>query len=213
MVTVNTRRSVMTLFSSPTCAMSHCARLALHEKGVTAEIEYFDPSDPPESLLELNPNGTSPTLVERDLVLYDARIIMEYLDERFPHPPLHQMDPVSRANARMVIKRIDQDWYHLLAEVLNSGEKKSARAKKMLKESLIAAVPLFQAHEFFMSDDFSLIDCTLAPLLWRLSSIGIELPESASDITSYAQRLFAREGFQASLSEEEQEMLKPTTKK
>jgi RNA polymerase-associated protein len=193
--------------------MSHCARLALHEKGVTAEIEYFDPSDPPESLLELNPNGTSPTLVERDLVLYDARIIMEYLDERFPHPPLHQMDPVSRANARMVIKRIDQDWYHLLGEVLNSGEKKSARAKKMLKESLIAAVPLFQANEFFMSDDFSLIDCTLAPLLWRLSSIGIELPESASDITNYAQRLFAREGFQASLSEEEQEMLKPTTKK
>ncbi len=213
MVTVNTRRSVMTLFSSPTCAMSHCARLALHEKGVTAEIEYFDPSDPPESLLELNPNGTSPTLVERDLVLYDARIIMEYLDERFPHPPLHQMDPVSRANARMIIKRIDQDWYHLLDEVLNSGEKKSARAKKMLKESLIAAVPLFQANEFFMSDDFSLIDCTLAPLLWRLSSIGIELPENAAVITNYAQRLFAREGFQASLSDEEQDMLKPSTKK
>jgi len=212
-VTVNTRRSVMTLFSSPTCAMSHCARLALHEKGVTAEIEYFDPSDPPESLLELNPNGTSPTLVERDLVLYDARIIMEYLDERFPHPPLHQMDPVSRANARMIIKRIDQDWYHLLDEVLNSGEKKSARAKKMLKESLIAAVPLFQANEFFMSDDFSLIDCTLAPLLWRLSSIGIELPENAAVITNYAQRLFAREGFQASLSDEEQDMLKPSTKK
>ncbi|NOR81239.1 MAG: stringent starvation protein A, partial [Methyloprofundus sp.] len=157
--------------------------------------------------------GTSPTLVERDLVLYDARIIMEYLDERFPHPPLHQMDPVSRAYARMVIKRIDQDWYHLLDEVLNSGEKKSARAKKMLKESLIAAVPLFAAHEFFMSDDFSLIDCTLAPLLWRLHSIGIELPESASVINAYAQRLFAREGFIASLSEEEQEMAKPPGKK
>lgn len=213
MVTVNTRRSVMTLFSSPTCAMSHCARLALHEKGVTAEVEYFDPNDPPESLLELNPNGTSPTLVERDLVLYDARIIMEYLDERFPHPPLHQMDPVSRAYARMVIKRIDQDWYHLLDEVLNSGEKKSARAKKMLKESLIAAVPLFAAHEFFMSDEFSLIDCTLAPLLWRLHSIGIELPENASVINAYAQRLFSRDAFIASLSEEEQEMVKAPNKK
>ena len=213
MVTVNTRRSVMTLFSSPTCALSHCTRLALHEKGVTAEVEYFDPNDPPESLLELNPNGTSPTLVERDLVLYDARIIMEYLDERFPHPPLHQMDPVSRAYARMVIKRIDQDWYHLLDEVLNSGEKKSARAKKMLKESLIAAVPLFEANEFFMSEDFSLIDCTLAPLLWRLHSIGIELPESASVINAYAQRLFSRDAFIASLSEEEQEMVKPPSKK
>ena len=213
MVTVNTRRSVMTLFSSPTCALSHCARLALHEKGVTAEIEYFDPNDPPESLLELNPNGSSPTLVERDLVLYDSRIIMEYLDERFPHPPLHQMDPVSRANARMVIKRIDQDWYHLLDEILNSGEKKSARAKKLLKESLIAAVPLFEAHEYFMSDDFSLIDCTLAPLLWRLPSIGIELPESASVVNTYAQRLFGRDAFIASLSEEEKEMVKTSTKK
>ncbi len=213
MVTVNTRRSIMTLFSSPTCALSHCARLAMHEKGVTAEIEYFDPNDPPESLLELNPNGTSPTLVERDLVLYDSRIIMEYLDERFPHPPLHQMDPVSRAYARMVIKRIDQDWYHLLGEVLNSGEKKSARAKKMLKESLISSVPLFAANEFFMSEEFSLIDCTLAPLLWRLQSIGIELPESASVINAYAQRTFKREGFIASLSEEEQEMVKPSNKK
>ncbi len=212
-VTVNTRRSVMTLFSSPTCALSHCARLALHEKGVTAEIEYFDPNDPPESLLELNPNGTSPILVERDLVLYDARIIMEYLDERFPHPPLHQMDPVSRAYARMVIKRIDQDWYHLLDEVLNSGEKKSARAKKMLKESLISSAPLFAANEFFMSEDFSLIDCTLAPLLWRLHSIGIELPESAGVINAYAQRIFKREGFIASLSEEEQEMVKAPSKK
>ena len=213
MVTVNARRSVMTLFSSPTCAMSHCTRLAMHEKGVTAEIEYFDPSDPPESLLELNPNGTSPTLVERELVLYDARIIMEYLDERFPHPPLHQMDPVSRANARMIIKRIDQDWYHLLDEVLNSGEKKSARAKKMLKESLIAAVPLFAANEFFMGEEYSLIDCTLAPLLWRLPDIGIDLPESAQAIDAYSSRLFKRDAFIASLSEEEQEMAKPPGKK
>jgi len=104
--------------------MSHCARFVLHEKGVVADIEYYDPTDPPEDLLELNPNGTSPTLIERDLVLYDSRIIMEYLDERFPHPPLHQMDPVSRANARMLIKRIDQDWYQLLDEILFSGEKK-----------------------------------------------------------------------------------------
>jgi RNA polymerase-associated protein len=125
-----TRKSVMTLFSSPTCAMSHCARFVLYEKGVAADIEYYDPADPPEDLLELNPNGTSPTLIERDLVLYDSRIIMEYLDERFPHPPLHQMDPVSRANARMLIKRIDQDWYQSLDEILFSGEKNQPGPKK-----------------------------------------------------------------------------------
>ncbi len=206
MVNLNTRKSVMTLYSSPDCAMSHSARFVLHEKGVTADIEYYDPAEPPEDLLELNPNGTSPTLIERDLVLYDSRIIMEYLDERFPHPPLHQMDPVARANARMLIKRIDQEWYQLLDEILNSGEKKSARAKKMLKENLLASVPIFASRTYFMSDEFSLIDCALAPLLWRLPSLGIELPKQADAIKDYSQLIFNREAFQTSLSEIEKEM-------
>jgi len=204
-----TRKSVMTLFSSPTCPMSHCARFVLHEKGITADIEYYDPADPPEDLLELNPTGTSPTLIERDLVLYDSRIIMEYLDERFPHPPLHQMDPVSRATARMLIKRIDQDWYQLLDEILYSGEKKSARAKKMLRESLLAAAPIFAARPFFMSDEFSLIDCALAPLLWRLPSIGIDVSTHNEVINNYAQRIFKRAAFKRSLSEAEKEMIEP----
>ena len=202
-----TRKSVMTLFSSPTCPMSHCARFVLHEKGITADIEYYDPNDPPEDLLELNPTGTSPTLIERDLVLYDSRIIMEYLDERFPHPPLHQMDPVSRANARMLIKRIDQDWYQLLDEILYSGEKKSARAKKMLRESLLAAAPIFAARPFFMSEEFSLIDCAIAPLLWRLPSIGIDVSMPNDVINNYAQRIFKRPAFKRSLSEAEKEMV------
>ena len=196
----------MTLFTSPTCALSHCARFVLHEKGITADIEFFDSSEPPEDLLELNPTGESPTLVERDLVLYDSRIIMEYLDERFPHPPLHEMDPVSRANSRMIIKRIDQDWYQLLDEIQNSGEKKSARAKKMLKESLIAAAPVFESRPYFMSDEFSLIDCAMAPLLWRLPSIGIDINSLGTAISVYANRLFSREAFQESLSEAEKEM-------
>jgi RNA polymerase-associated protein len=189
--------------------MSHCARFVLHEKGVVADVEYYDPNDPPEDLLELNPTGISPTLIERDLVLYDSRIIMEYLDERFPHPPLHQMDPVSRANARMLIKRIDQDWYQLLDEILYSGEKKSARAKKMLRESILAAAPIFSDRPFFMNDEFSLIDCAIAPLLWRLPSIGIDISTPSEVITQYAQRLFKRPAFKRSLSEEEKEMIEP----
>jgi RNA polymerase-associated protein len=194
----------MTLFSSSDCAMSHCVRFAMYEKGVSADIEFYDPSEPPEDLLELNPTGVSPTLVERSLVLYDARIIMEYLDERFPHPPLHPMDPVSRAKARMIIKRIDQDWYQLFDEIINSGEKKSARAKKMLKESLLSAEPIFQAQPFFMGDEFSLIDCALVPLLWRLPALGIDLPGEA--LNNYAQRQFKREGFISSLTGIEKEM-------
>lgn len=196
----------MTLFSNSNCAQSHCARIVMFEKGVTADIEFFDASKPPEDLLELNPTGISPTLIERDLVLYDAQIIMEYLDERFPHPPLNQMDPVSRANSRMLIKRIDQDWYQLLNEILTSGEKKSARAKKMLRESLIAATPVFESQPYFMSEEYSLIDCTMAPLLWRLPGLGIELNSLGSAISSYANRLFSRKAFQLSLSDEEKEM-------
>lgn len=206
MANIITQKSVMTLFSTPTCAHSHCARLVLHEKGVTVDIEFFDSAEPPEDLLELNPTGISPTLIERDLVLYDARIISEYLDERFPHPPLHQMDPVSRANARMIIKRIDQDWYTLLDEILNSGEKKSAKAKKMLRESIISATPIFEAHPYFMGPEFSLIDCAMAPLLWRLPSLGIDINSLNPAISSYAKRLFSREAFQASLSPEELDM-------
>jgi len=202
-----TRKSVMTLFSSPTCPMSHCARFVLHEKGITADIEYYDLANPPEDLLELNPTGTSPTLIERELVLYDSRIIMEYLDERFPHPPLHQMDPVSRATARMVIKRIDQDWYQLLDEILYSGEKKSARAKKLLRESLLATAPVFAARPYFMGDEFSLIDCVIAPLLWRLPSIGIDVSTPNQEIVNYAERMFRRNGFKRSLSEAEKEMV------
>lgn len=206
MANTHTRRSVMTLFSSPTCALSHGARLVLHEKGITADIEYYDINEPPEDLLELNPTGVSPTLIERGLVLYDSRIIMEYLDERFPHPPLHQMDPVSRANARMIIKRIDQDWYTLMDEILVSGEKKSARAKKLLKESLLSAGQIFEARPFFMSDEFSLIDCTMAPLLWRLPSMGIELSTTGEALRNYANRLFRRPAFIASLSSAEKDM-------
>ncbi|MGR9099747.1 MAG: glutathione S-transferase N-terminal domain-containing protein [Gammaproteobacteria bacterium] len=202
----------MTLYSLPDCAMSHCARIVLYEKGVTADIEYYDHSDPPEDLLELNPNGSSPTLIDRDLVLYDSRIIMEYLDERFPHPPLHQMDPVSRANARMIIKRIDEDWYQLLDEILNSGEKKSARAKKLLKESLIASVPVFESNCYFMRNEFSLVDCVLAPLLWRLPALGIDFPPQAEAINTYAKRLFARKGFRASLSDKEKKLQDPPKK-
>jgi len=197
----------MTLFTSSNCIHSHCARLVVHEKGVPAEIEFFDTNEPPEDLLELNPYGNSPTFVERDLVLYDSRIIMEYLDERFPHPALHQMDPASRASARMLIKRIDQEWYPLLEEIQLHGDKKAAKAKKQLKESLMAAAPVFEASPYFMSDEYSLIDCAMAPFLWRLPSIGIDITSLGKGITAYANRLFSRRAFQESLTREERDLM------
>jgi RNA polymerase-associated protein len=203
--TAASRKSVMTLFCSPTCVYSHRARFVLLEKGITADVEYIDANNPPEDLLEFNPYGTTPTMVDRDLVLYDSKIIMEYLDERFPHPPLHPMDPVSRARARMMVHRIDQDWYSLLDEIERTPDKKAAKARKMLRESLIAAIPVFAAKLYFLSDEFSLVDCTIGPLLWRLPMLGVDLPKQAEPIKFYAARLFEREGFVQSLSEQERE--------
>lgn len=205
MATVASRKSAMILFSSPTCAYSHRARFALWEKGVSADIEYIDIRRPPTDLIEFNPYGTTPTMVDRDLVLYDSCIIMEYLDERFPHPPLHPIDPVARARARMVVHRIDHDWYSLMRDIESLPEKKAVKPRKMLRESLILAAPVFAAKLFFLSDEFSMMDCTIAPLLWRLPVLGIDLPKQAEPVKAYAARLFEREGFQLSLSDEERD--------
>jgi RNA polymerase-associated protein len=197
------RKSGMTLYSFPLCPYCHRTRFVLTEKGISAEVEYVDVNEPCEDLLELNPSSIMPTMIDRDLVLYDSRIIMEYFDERFPHPPLHPLDPVARAQARLFIQRIDEDWYRLFDEIERSGEKKAGRARKLLRESLIASAPLFAAKPYFMSEAFSLVDCALAPLLWRLPSLHIELPKQASAVLSYAARMFARDAFRASLSDRE----------
>lgn len=209
MVNLASRKSVMTLYSTPLCIESHCARIVLQEKGVAAEVEYVDLSAPPDDLVELNPYASTPTLIDRELALFDAPIIIEYLDERFPHPPLHPMDPVSRARARMLIHRIQKDWYALANEIEAAGEKKSMKTKKMLKQSLLSSAPLFAAKPFFMSDEFSLVDCFLAPLLWRLPSLGIDFPKQTVTIRSYASKIFERRSFQKSLSDMEQELADP----
>ncbi len=195
----------MTLFSNPRSAQSHRVRMVLMEKNITVEILDSDPQALPEDVIDLNPYGTLPTLIDRDLVLYESRIIMEYLDERFPHPPLLPVDPVSRATTRLYLWRIDYDWYRLMGIILAEG-KEAAKARKQLKERLVASAPVFANKTFFMSDEFTLVDCSIAPLLWRLPQLEIELPPQAKPISDYAERMFRREGFKHSLSEFEREL-------
>ena len=154
----------------------------------------------------MNPNNTTPTFVDRNLVLYESRVIMEYLDERFPHPPLMPVDPVIRAKTRMVLHYIEKDLYGLLDDVKSSGEKKSSAAKQKLKENLLLSLDFIQGKKYFLSDDFSIIDCSMAPILWRLPEFGIELPKSAKPIIKYSERLFERSSFLENLSEQEEEI-------
>ena len=197
------RRSVMTLFSAQDCPQCHRTRMVLSEKDITVDIIDIDPDNKPEDLLDLNPYNNVPTLVDRDLVLYEPRIIMEYLDERFPHPPLMPVDPVSRARSRLALYRVENDWYGLLDDLQHGGEKKQARARKMIREMLVASADVFAAKPYFLSDDLSLVDCTIAPILWRLDFFRIDLPDSAKPVLNYMNRIFERASFIASLTEAE----------
>ncbi len=205
MAVVANKRSVMTMYSDPSSPYCHRVRLVLAEKSITVEIKDVDPLDISDDIMDLNPYGTLPTLVDRDLTLFESRIIMEYLDERFPHPPLLPVDPVSRASSRLYMHRVSKDWYTQMEEILGGG-KSATKARKELRESLTAAAPIFTHKPFFMSDDFSLVDCSIAPLLWRLPVLGIELPPQAKPVIDYAARMFERESFQESLSSVEREM-------
>jgi RNA polymerase-associated protein len=197
----------MTLFSSPTCFYSHRTRLVLAEKSISFEVVKVEGPDLPEDLLDLNPYHTVPTLVDRDLVLYDSRVIIEYLDERFPHPPLMPVDPVTRAQFRLALYRIEKDWYSLADQLEVAADGKQAtRTRKILEESIVASADVFSAKKFFLSDDFSLVDCSIAPILWRLQSYGIDLPAAAQPIANYMDTVFSRRSFQESLTDLEQEM-------
>ena len=199
----------MTLFSDTIDIYSHQVRIVLAEKGVGVEISYTDPTKLPEDLMELNPYGTVPTLVDRELVLYKSHIIMEYLDERFPHPPLMPVYPISRGQSRLMMHRIEQDWYSLAAQIFR-GEGDVETARNDLREALLSLAPVFAEMPYFMSEEFSLVDCYLAPLLWRLPALGIELNGGgAKDIHAYMNRIFSRSSFKASLTDQEREIHNP----
>ena len=207
MAVIANRRSVMTLFSNPIDVESHRTRLVLAEKNINMDVVDVDDGSRAEDLLDLNPYNTVPTLVDRELVLYDSRVIIEYIDERFPHPPLMPVDPVTRAQFRLALYRIETDWYRCATEIEGRGDRKSVkRARKELCDSVVSSTEIFGAKQFFLSDEFSLVDCSIAPILWRLNIYEIELPSQAKPIQQYMDKLFSRESFQASLTELEEEM-------
>lgn len=196
----------MTLYSGFDCIHSHSCRIVLHEKEVECHIQYVDLEVNPEELAELNPYNETPTLVDRELVLYGSQIINEYLDERLPHPPLMPVDPVNRGRARLMIARLQRDWIALLEPGFNHGETIPAATLQTVRDGLIAVSPIFSEQRHMLGEEFSLVDCFLAPLLWRLPYYDIHLPRQAKPMLDYAQKVFERPAFKASLSEAEMEM-------
>ncbi len=177
------------------------------EKGIDIDVISVVPGRYPEDLLDLNPYHSLPTLVDRDLVLYDARVVIDYLDERFPHPPLMPVDPVNRAQFRLALYRIERDWYQLAEQIEREPDKKQQlKLKKTLRETILQSADLFKVKPFFLSDEFSVVDATIAPILWRLRRYEIEIASQAPALERYGQQMFARPAFRASLSEAELEL-------
>lgn len=207
---VVTRRSSMTFYSDGSDHYSHRVRIVLAEKGVSVDVINVTGANKPEDLADLNPYNSLPTLVDRELSLYETKIMMEYLDERFPHPPLLPVYPVARAQNRLLAYRIERDWCpHVDLLLANRGKETAATAKarKELRDSLITIAPIFSEKPFFMSDEFTLVDCIAAPIFWRLPTLEIELPEKqCRHMLKYMDRIFAREAFLASLSDAERDM-------
>lgn len=200
------RKPIMTLYAGTSDPFSHRTRIVLFEKDVECQIVDVDVTKKPRELSDLNPYNQVPTMVDRDLVLYESNIINEYLDERLPHPPLMPVDPVSRARARLMLLRFDRDWYSLLPDVTSGDRKTATRARNIIRDGLAVISPNFKDQQFILGEEYSLVDCALAPLLWRLDHYDIELPRQARPILDYAERLFARKAFKLSLTELEKEM-------
>lgn len=202
------RKPIMTLYAGNSDPYSHRTRIVLFEKDVECQIVEVDVSKKPRELADLNPYNQVPTMVDRELVLYESNIISEYLDERLPHPPLMPVDPVSRARARLMLIRFDRDWYSLLPEITGNDKKAALRARHIIRDGLSVISPIFKDQQFILGEELSLVDCALAPLLWRLNYYDIELPKQAKPILDYAERLFARKAFKQSLTEIEKTMQK-----
>lgn len=198
-------RSVLALYSTADDIQCHRTRLVLAAKGVSYERVLVDPGKPPEDLIDLNPYGSTPTLVDRDLTLYGTSVVCEYLDERYPHPPLMPIDPLSRARLRLATLRIELDW---LPEVdtIRAGGRPADAARKRLREHLLASLPLFKASKFFLNPEMSLADCLVSPVVWRLPWLGVELGREGKPILDYGERLFHSQGFARSMTAEEKAM-------
>ena len=195
----------MKLYAGSNCIYGHACRIVLKEKDVDCDV--LNPAADPEfDLTDLNPYGESPTLIDRELVLYGDNVITEFLDERLPHPPLMPLDPIGRGRARLLIARLQRDWLSEVKRLLDEGKPLDKKLKKSLWDGLLAMSPIFLTQRYAMGNEFSLVDCYLAPLLWRLSVMDVTLPRQGQAVMDYSARLFERSTFQASLNSLEREM-------
>lgn len=197
---------MMTLYSGTTCPFSHRCRIVLFEKGMDFQVIDVDVANKPEDLAVMNPYNEVPVLVERDLILYQANIINEYIDERFPHPQLMPADPVMRGRARLFLYRFEQELFSHINDIEEGNAKAAEKARAQIRDSLTQIAPVFVKQKYMLGEEYSMLDVAIAPLLWRLEHYGLQLPKQAAPLLKYAERIFSRQGFIDALTPAEKAM-------
>ncbi|WP_114650252.1 glutathione S-transferase N-terminal domain-containing protein [Pseudothauera hydrothermalis] len=196
---------MMNLYSGTTDPFSHRCRIVLYEKGMDFEVIDVDLYNKPEDIAVINPYNRVPVLVDRDLVLYEANIINEYIDERFPHPQLMPPDPIMRARARQLLHTFELELFSHI-DALEKNQKAAEKSRAHVRDELVQLAPIFVKQKYMLGEDFSMLDVAIAPLLWRLEHYGIELPKAAAPLLKYAERIFSRQGFIDALTPSEKVM-------
>ena len=199
---------MMILYSGTSCPFSQRCRIVLHEKGMDFDIKDVDLQEKSDEIAAMNPYNRVPILVERDLTLYESNIINEYIDERFPHPQLMPADPVMRARARLFLHNFEIDLFSHLGDIVNGTPKVAEKARAMVRDNLTQIAPIFSKQKYMLGEEYSMLDVAIAPLLWRLDHLGIQLPKQATPLLKYAERLFSRPAFIEALTPVEKAMRK-----
>ena len=197
---------MMKLYSNSTDPFSHRCRIVLFEKGMDFEVVDVDLVNKPEDLSTLSPYSDYPVLVERDLILTDANIINEYIDERFPHPQLMPPDPVMRARARLFLKDFESQLFINMSDLESQNTEVSESARKKVTDILMQISPILGKQAYLLHEEYSMLDVAIAPLLWRLDHYNIKLPSSCAPLLKYADKIFQRPLFEEAMSPSEKAM-------
>jgi RNA polymerase-associated protein len=184
----------LTLFVAVDSLDSDWALLVLKEKDIDgAALVQIAPGRPNEDFLILNPAQTLPTVSDREGVIAGSRVIVEYLDERYPHPPMMPLSPSGRARVRMALGRIENELFPLANRL---DGRASDPARKTLLAGLDNGMRFFPTRGWFCGADYTLADAAWAVLLRMLHLRGLDMAKMPAPLQNYAERLFARPAFQ-----------------
>ena len=186
-------------------------RIVLAEKDIACEIKEFNPEGKlPEELPTINPYNKLPVLVDREVTIYEPRVILEYLDERFPHPPLLPIYPNDKAECRLLIHRIEKDWLPVVDKMMSPkiSQKEFDSLKKELIGLVSGIVLVLKEKPYFMSDEFTLVDCYMSAILYRLPYLGSKLAKYQvfRKFKCISRKTFSRPSFDLSLTDSERDL-------